>query len=131
MVSQLAEKFGFLKKLNKNELAILKREIKLIVDGGTQEQLSEITERVTQALDEFRTRANSTANDREFAEAREVMKVCAGCGGIIHGKQYWTEVEYTNLNKETYKGYSVTSEWRNEFQMTPVLLNTSGSNRQL
>ena len=103
MASQLSDKFEFLKKLTKGELAILKREIKLIVDGGTQEQLSEITERATQTLNEFRTRANSTANDREFAEAREVMKVCAGCGGIIHGKQYWTEVEYTNLQTETYK----------------------------
>ena len=107
MVSQLSNKFEFLKKLNKNELAILKREVKLIVDGGTQEQLSEITERATQTLNEFRTRANSTANDREFAEARKVMKVCAGCGGIIRGKEYWAEVVYTNMQweKQGFQSY--------------------------
>ena len=103
----------------------------MIVDGGTTEQLSEITERGKKTLDEFRERANSTANDREYAEACEVIKVCAGCGGLIHGKKYWQEIKYTNLNKETYEGYTVTSEWRNEFQMTPIILNTAGSNRQL
>ena len=130
-VNQLTNKFGFLRKLSKEDLATLKKEVKTIVDGGTLEHLSEVTQRVKQALNEFRERANSTDNDREYAEACEVMKVCAGCGGLIHGKQYWTEVEYTDLNKETYKAYTVTSEWRNQFQMSQVYLNTAGSNRQL
>ena len=88
MTSQLTDKFGFLKKLNKQDLETVKREVSLIVDGGTTEQLSEITERVTRTLDEFREKANSHEFDREYTEACEVIKVCAGCGGLIHGKKY-------------------------------------------
>ena len=63
------------------------KEIKQITDGGTHDELSAITQRVTQILDELRAQANNGTHTREYAEAREVMKICAGCGGITHEKE--------------------------------------------
>ena len=68
---------------------------------------------------------------REYADAREVIKICAGCGGIIHGKEYWQEAEYTHIDGVTTTGYKLTSEWRNQFKATPAFMSTAGSNMSL
>ena len=101
------------------------------MEGATIEEMSETSKQVSKTLDEFRDKANKGAYVQEYAEAPEVIKICAGCGGIIHGKKYWQECEYTNLAGETTKGFKVTAEWRNQFKMSPVVMCTTGSNRSL
>ena len=101
------------------------------MDGGTPDELSELSQQVTRTLDEFRNQANKGMLTREYQDAVEVMKICAGCGGLIHGKEYWQESEYENLNGESATGYKLSSEWRNKFKTTSCFMSTTGSNRQL
>ena len=68
---------------------------------------------------------------REYVDAREVINVCAGCGGSIHGKEYWQEAEYTGLDGTITRGYKLTSEWKNQFKITPIIMSTTGGNRSL
>ena len=56
MVPQLSERFGFLKHCSPEDLKILKKEIKTIVDGCTVDEMPELSGRVTQLLVEFRER---------------------------------------------------------------------------
>ena len=87
MVTQLSGKFGVLKRCSQEDLKSLKTEIKPIMKGGTIEELSELSKQVAQTRDEFRNQANKGMLTQEYQEATEVMKICAGCGGLIHGKE--------------------------------------------
>ena len=99
--------------------------------GVTIEEMSELSKKVSNTMDEFRNQANQGMLTRDYQDAQEVIKICAGCGGIIHGKEYWYEAEYKNLAGETTKCYKLTSEWRNQFKMAPVFMSTAGSNMAL
>ena len=77
MVTQLTDKFDFLKRLSKSEIARLKKEIRQIQDGSTGEEVSELSRKVTETFDDFRTQANRGQFEREYADAQEVMKICA------------------------------------------------------
>ena len=132
MVTQLTDKFKFLKDLSKEQVAQLKKEVKQIMEGGTEGELSEMSKQITKTLEEFRTEANKGMHTRVYANAQEVKKICAGCAGIIHGKVYWQEVEFESLNSEKVSGYKVTSEWRNQFKISSIQMGTVGSsNRDL
>ena len=88
MVSQLSETFNFLENLTKEDLAQLKKEMKQIMDGEFGESPSELCQQVPQILENFKNEANRGQHIRDCVEAREVVKICAGCGGLIHGKSY-------------------------------------------
>ena len=131
LVSQLSEKFEFLKKLPNNELNRLKKELYQIIGEEDLHEKSEMCAKVTETLKVFQQQANQGSFTREYQPAQEVVKICAGCAGLIHGKKYWEQVEHKNLSGEVVKGFRVTSEWRNQFQMTPLFTSVETSNRQL
>ena len=130
MVTQLTDKFDFLKNLTKEQRMQLKKEVKQLIKGGTEKELSEMSKQVMETLENFKNEANSGAHTRVYAQAQEVKKICAGCAGIIHGKVYWQEVEYENLNYEKVSGYKVTSEWRNQFKISTIQMGTVKSNNR-
>ena len=77
MISQLSETFNFLKQLPKEELTRLKKELIQIMNGGTIEEMSELSKRVSKTMDEFRNQANQGMLTREYQDAQEVIKICA------------------------------------------------------
>ena len=131
MVTQLSDKFEFLKQFSKAELALLKKEIKQVMDGNAWEVRSELHEQVAKVLDDFKSQANKGMLTREYAEAQEIIKICAACAGDIHGKTYWKEAEYIDVNGKVCHGFKLTSEWRNMFRLSPFVVSANTSNRQL
>ena len=77
MVTQLTDKFKFLNDLSKEQVAQLKKEVKQIMEGGTEGELSEMSKQITKTLEEFRTEANKGMHTRVYANAQEVKKICA------------------------------------------------------
>ena len=69
-----------------------------VKNEGTKEEMSEVFKQVSKTMDDFRDQANKGMLAREYQESRDVIKICAGCGGIIHGKEYWCKAEYTTLD---------------------------------
>ena len=77
MVNQLSEKFDFLKQIPKEDLARLKKELIHIMNGGTIDEMSEVSKQVSKTMDEFRNQANQGMLTREYQDAQEVIKICA------------------------------------------------------
>ena len=131
MVTQLSDQFDFMKQFPKAEINSLKKELKQIMNGDTWSARSELHEQVAKVLDDFKSQASKGMFVREYAEAQEIIKICAACAGDIHGKTYWKEAEYIDVNGNVCHGFKLTSEWRNLFRLSPLVVSTNTSNRQL
>ena len=89
LVTQMSDKFGFLKSCTKEELALPKKEVHQLTEGWTPEDISQLCHQVNSTLDNFRNQAHRGQLTREYTDARDAMKICAGCCGLIHGTEYW------------------------------------------
>ena len=85
----MAEKFDFLAKCSTEDIARLKKEMADVMSAGPSEIPSALLQKVNATLNEFSENAATGKVNREYHEATEVMEICAGCCGVIHGKQYW------------------------------------------
>ena len=68
-----------------------KKEISQIMEGGAAEELYALSQHVSNTLNEFQDQANRGLLTRDYVDARGVIKICAGYGGVIHGKEYWQD----------------------------------------
>ena len=112
MITQISAEFDYLKYLPLEEIENLKKEMKDIVNGGTPDQFSNHLEKVNETLANFKRKANKGQLTRQYVDAQEVMKACAGCASYVHGRPYWQECEYTNVHGEKVTGFKVTPQWR-------------------
>ena len=129
MVSQISDKFDFLKNYTKSEIVQLKKEIQQVMDGNSTEIRSELRAQVDRTLEEFRAQANGGRLTREYKDAVEVIIVCAGCCGLTHGKEYWQWCPIEDINGVQIEGYKLTSEWRNQFKLCHIKVEGATTNR--
>ena len=88
MVSQVTKKFDSLKACTKGEIEKLKEEMAKVMKHGMMGPPSELLAKVNSTLGAFKKKASTGQMVRTYEEVLETLEVCAGCCGLIHGKNY-------------------------------------------
>ena len=93
------------------------------LDNSSSQTLSTPT-----LLRSSKEKATTGAFSRGGQNVGEVMDVCAGCCGLIHGTDYWTEIRYVDVDGNEVVGYELSAKWENRLNTNPhstVTINTS------
>ena len=124
LVSQISEKIDFLKNCSKGNLNRMKKDFAQVVEGKSMDGRSELRAQVDKTLEEFKTQANSGRLTREYKEAVEVIQICVGCCGLIHNQEYWQKCTIGYVHGNAVEGYKLSSEWRNQFKVCSINVDT-------
>ena len=82
--------------------------------------MSELFVKVDKVMNHFREDVNNGKLSQEYKNVSEVIKICAGCCGLIHGKAYWKEGLVKQFDGTEVKGFKLTSEWKNQLSASSL-----------